>query len=296
MTNICKLSLCNELLSPHTTFKIGGKADYFMLPQSVKELESAFLWAKESNIPFFVLGGGSNLVISDEGFRGLIICTAKLDSIKIKESGGKKLLVCGAGCLMNDVVAFCEKNSHSGLETFSGLPGTTGGACYMNARCYNRSTDEVLVCAEYFDTQTCKTNMYKMNHSDWDYKKSPFQNSNKIITQITFSVHNGVQSEIKKQNEYYLQDREKKGHFRYPSAGSVFKNNRDFGEPSGKIIQDAGLLGYSIGGAKVSDWHGNFIINYNNATAADVKALVEYVRSVVYEKRHFLLEPEIIFK
>jgi UDP-N-acetylmuramate dehydrogenase len=93
-----------------------------------------------------------------------------------------------------------------------------------------------------------------------------------------------------------VHDREQKGHFRYPSAGSVFKNNRDFGEPSGKIIQDAGLLGYSIGGAKVSDWHGNFIINYNNATAADVKALVEHVRSVIYEKRGFLLEPEIIFK
>ena len=135
-----------------------------------------------------------------------------------------------------------------------------------------------------------------MNRSEWDYKKSPFQNSSKIITRVSFLVHDGKQSEIKKQNEYYLQDREKKGHFRYPSAGSVFKNNRDFGEPSGKIIQDAGLLGYAIGGAKVSDWHGNFIINYNNATASDVKALVEHVQNVVYEKRHFLLEPEIIFK
>ncbi len=296
MTNICKLSLCNELLSAHTTFKIGGKADYFMLPQSVKELASAVLWAKKSNIQFFIIGGGSNLVINDEGFRGLVICTTKLDSIKIEESDGKKLLVCGAGCLMNDVVAFCENDSLSGLETFSGLPGTTGGACYMNARCYNKSISDVLFSADYIDTRTGKTGSYKMNSDDWDYKKSPFQNTDKIITQVSFSVHDGEQSEIKKQDEYYVHDREHKGHFRYPSAGSVFKNNRDFGEPSGKIIQDAGLLGYSIGGAKVSDWHGNFIINYNNATAADVKALVEHVRSVIYEKRGFLLEPEIIFK
>ena len=298
MTNICKLSRQNEPLAPHTTFKIGGNADYFFMPQSVEELLAVLLQIKENNLPFFVLGGGSNLVISDEGFRGAVICTEKLNSIyieDIKEKSGIKTLVCGGGCSMNDAVAFCQENALTGLETFSGLPGTAGGACFMNARCYNKSVSDVLVSAEYVDVQTGKTGSYKMDAKDWDYKKSPFQTSDRIIVQVVFCVKDGNKDEIKKQNEYYLHDREQKGHFRYPSAGSVFKNNRDFGEPSGKIIQDAGLLGCSVGGAKVSDWHGNFIINYNNATAADVKTLVEHVRSVVYEKRHFLLEPEIIF-
>ncbi|MBO4732231.1 MAG: UDP-N-acetylmuramate dehydrogenase [Spirochaetaceae bacterium] len=296
MTNICKLSRQNEPLAPHTTFKIGGNADYFFMPQSVEELLAVILRIKENNQPFFVLGGGSNVVINDEGFRGAVICTEKLNTIYIEEKSDIKTLVCGAGCLMNNVVAFCEQNSLSGLESFSGLPGTVGGACFMNARCYNKSISDVLVSAEYVDTRTGKKGSYKMNCKDWDYKKSPFQNTDRIIVQAVFCVKDGNKDEIKKQDEYFVHDREQKGHFRYPSAGSVFKNNRDFGEPSGKLIQDAGLLGYSIGGAKVSDWHGNFIINYNNATAADVKALVEHVRHVVYEKRGFLLEPEIIFK
>ena len=296
MTNICKLSRFNEPLSEHTTFKIGGNADYFMLPQTVKELASIILWAKDNNIPFFIIGGGSNLVISDDGFRGAVICTEKLNSFYIEEKSCIKKLVCGGGCSMKDTVAFCESNGLSGLETFSGLPGTVGGACFMNARCYNKSISDVLVSAEYFDTQTGKTGTYKMNSKDWDYKKSPFQNSDKIIVQAAFCVKDGNKDEIKKLDEYYVHDREQKGHFRYPSAGSVFKNNRDFGEPSGKIIQDTGLLGYTIGCAKVSDWHGNFIINYNNATASDVKKIVQHVTDVVYEKRHFKLEPEIIFK
>lgn len=291
MNNLCKLTLLNEPLCNHTTFKVGGNADFFILPESNQELTQAIKVLKKNNTPYFVIGGGSNLVINDAGFRGVVICTKKINQISYQDS----LLSCGAGTEIKEISEFCQQNSLSGMETFCGLPGTVGGAVFMNARCYNKSISDVLTQVEFLNLETEQIETYKMNQSDWDYKKSPFQNKNKIVLCAKFKVCKGNPDEIKKQNDFYLQDRENKGHFRFPSAGSVFKNNRDFGEPTGKIIQDAGLLGYKIGGAKISEWHGNIIINENGATAQDIKELVDYIKLQVKEKRNFVLEPEIIF-
>ena len=201
---------------------------------------------------------------------------------------------------MASLVKFCTENNISGLEQFAGLPGSVGGAVYMNARCFDLSISDRLFsvsCMDYSDNKI-KLEQELFDPSAWAYKKSPYQDGNKFITTATFlltqknaSEHDTIQEECKK----YISERVSKGHFKFPSAGSVFKNNRDFGKPSGQIIDEAGLRGYACGGAKVADFHGNFIINTGNATANDIKTLVKAVQNKVEQKFGFLLEPEIIF-
>ncbi|MBR4825785.1 MAG: UDP-N-acetylmuramate dehydrogenase [Spirochaetaceae bacterium] len=298
--------LYDEPMSEHTTFKVGGKADVFFEPHTIEELEQIAACLKENSQSFFVLGGGSNLVVSDAGISRAVISTQKLNQISLTgtadaavsdnaDNAESLLLKCAAGVLMDNIAAFCESNSISGLETFSGLPGTIGGAVYMNARCYERSISDVLESVLYLDTKTGKTTTYQFNGKDWAYKKSPFQNSGNIILEATLKCAKGNAEQIKAENSRYVEDRKNKGHFKFPSAGSVFKNNHAFGSPSGKIIDEAGLRGFSIGGAQVAPWHGNFIINTGNATAKDIHDLVLYITETVKRKTGFELEPEIIF-
>ena len=299
--------LYEEPMSSHTTFKVGGKAAAFIEPESIEVLEQLVSFLKAEKQRFFVLGGGSNLVVSDDGIDAAVICTRSINQIELlpqeaqdtdteqSQQHGTLLLRCAAGTLMDDIAAFCEANSISGLETFSGLPGTIGGAVYMNARCYERSISDVLECVRWINTSTGKTELYSFNASDWAYKKSPFQNSGNIILEATLKCSRGNADQIKAENRRYVEDRKNKGHFKFPSAGSVFKNNHDFGSPSGKIIDEAGLRGFSIGGAQVAPWHGNFIINTGTATAKDIHDLVLYITETVKLKTGFELEPEIIF-
>ena len=289
--------LYEEPMSSHTTFKVGGKAAAFIEPESIEVLEQLVSFLKAEKQRFFVLGGGSNLVVSDDGISRAVICTRSMNQIELltQEAQGTLLLRCAAGTLMDDIAAFCETNSISGLETFSGLPGTIGGAVYMNARCYERSISDVLENVRWFNTSTGKTELYSFNASDWAYKKSPFQHGGGIILEAVLKCKKGSSAEIKAENRRYVEDRKNKGHFKFPSAGSVFKNNHDFGSPSGKIIDEAGLRGFSIGGAQVAPWHGNFIINTGTATAKDIHDLVLYITETVKRKTGFELEPEIIF-
>ena len=206
-------------------------------------------------------------------------------------------------------VDFCTKKNLSGAEQFAGLPGTVGGAVYMNARCFDRSVSDILYSTthiEYTDEKAKLTEM-PFTASDWDYKKSPFQAhtaedgsqiTQRYITSATFrltpagaSAHEQIVADCKK----YIAERVDKGHFKYPSAGSVFKNNRAFGAPSGKLIDDCGLKGLAIGGAQIAPFHGNFIINTGNATADDIYKLVKEAQKAVQNKFGYLLEPEIIF-
>ena len=188
------------------------------------------------------------------------------------------------------------------IEQFAGLPGSVGGAVYMNARCFDKSISDILfsVSTMEIDRKNHKTtlNQEHFNACDWAYKKSPYQGGNRFITTVTFLLtqkNASEQDKIAAECKKYIAERVNKGHFKYPSAGSVFKNNHDFGKPSGMIIDEAGLRGTTIGGAKVADFHGNFIINTGNAKASDIKALVELVQAKVHEKYGFFLETEIIF-
>lgn len=298
----------DEPLAPKSTFKVGGTARLFIMPENPEQLESTISAARSSELPFFVTGGSSNVVYPDGTYEGAIISTQQIKEIFYAPDeitpDGSVLVTCQCGLPMAAFVDFCTRKNLTGAEQFAGLPGTAGGAVYMNARCFDRSISDILYSTKHieFEGETAQQIELPFNTADWDYKKSPFQASEgqpqRYITQATFrltpageAAHDRIAADCKK----YIAERVDKGHFKYPSAGSVFKNNHAFGAPSGKLIDDCGLKGLAIGGAQIAPFHGNFIINTGNATAADIRALVESAQKAVHDKFGFVLEPEIIF-
>lgn len=304
--------LRNEPLAPKSTFKVGGTADLFIKPINYYSFQIVLSVLLETKTKFFILGGGSNIVFPDH-FEGVIISTqsfAEIDYMeaencpedfgKVELAPNQCLVTCFSGTSIATLVNFCTKNNIHGVEKFAGLPGTVGGALFMNARCFEQSISDVLFSTTYMELNDSKVKLHHIlkNPDDWDYKKSPFQDGKSFITTATFLLeqqteaeHNTIESECKK----YIAERVDKGHFKFPSAGSVFKNNHEYGKPSGRIIDEAGLKGYQIGGAKIADFHGNFIINVNKATQKDILDLVTYTQNTVKEKFGYYLEPEIIF-
>lgn len=294
-------------LSSFTSFKIGGDADIYITPSSSEELEAALAFIQEEHIPAILLGGGTNVLIPDEGIRGAVIHTCRLNKIRLIESAGKTLVQAEAGALMQDVTEFSAKHNLTGLEDFAGLPGTVGGAVFMNARCYEKSISDIVASASVlcFSEKGCTIEEYSRRQEDWGYKRSPFQPQDKryaaldanrqVIFSATFRVERGNEESIRKIMESRIADRTAKGHFKLPSAGSVFKNDHTFGKPSGKLIDEAGLRGLQIGGAQVAPWHGNFIVNTGSATAQDVMELMSTIQKRIKERTGFELEPEIIF-
>lgn len=289
----------NEPIAPKTTFKIGGTAPLFFEPEDADSLLFALRFLKKNGISFFILGGGSNIVVSDNGFDGAVLSTARLNSLVVRpDSASGTEVTCGAGTATARLVSFCTEKRLSGLEKFAGLPGSVGGALFMNARCFETSISGLLKRAACIDCDTLQKTEYLFRDEDWAYKCSPFQDGKKILTEATFSLaqcSEHTAEKIAADCKHYINERIKKGHFKFPSAGSVFKNNRDFGEPSGKIIDGCGLCGMRIGGAQIAPWHGNFIINIGNATQKDVKGLVDFVVNKVQAERGFSLQTEIIF-
>ena len=287
--------LYDEPLADKTTFKVGGSARIFVEPFDIKSFQNFVCLAKKMMFPFLVMGGGSNIVVPDEGISYPVLSTGGLKNISLKDDNR---LVCDSGCTMESIVNFCLEHSLAGMERFAGLPGTIGGALFMNARCYDISISDLVDKVTYLD-ENGEIQVYHFDSNDWDYKKSPFQekfNSSTILcAELKVKPAESDLPEIKAEADSYIKDRNDKGHFRYPSAGSVFKNNRNFGKPSGKIIDECGLKGFAIGGAQVAPWHGNLIINTGNASAKDIYDLTYCVADKVFEQTGFKLEPEIIF-
>ena len=298
----------NEALAPKSTFKVGGKARLFITPQTPEQLESTISAVRSAELPYFVTGGASNVVYPDGTYEGAIISTQAIKEIfyepDVKAHDGSALVTCQCGVPMAAFVDFCTRKNLSGAEQFAGLPGTVGGAVYMNARCFDRSISDILYSTTNLEYQGEKSKIITtpFDSSEWDYKKSPFQaenqNNQRYITQATFRLtakadadHDQISANCKQ----FIAERVNKGHFKYPSAGSVFKNNHSFGAPSGKLIDECGLKGLQIGGAQIAPFHGNFIINLGNATADDIYKLVQSAKKAVKEKFGFDLEPEIIF-
>jgi len=290
--------LKSKELSSFTSFKIGGCTPLFIEPLSKKDLIIILDAFNEQKIDFFILGGGSNLVIADEGIPVPVISTRSFENIDFScLDNGTFLLSCGSGLQVDNLIQYCIANEFEGLENFAGLPGSVGGAAYMNARCYEKSISDAVCAIRYVDEINGHYEEFSYIYckNDWDYKKSPFQHGKKIITGVDFFVKKGKAAIIAEKTGSYIADRKEKGHFKYPSAGSVFKNNHAYGKPSGKIIDEAGLKGLRIGGVQIAPWHGNFIINVDKGKASEVKELVTLVQNTVFEKFGFFLEPEIIF-
>lgn len=295
-----------EPMSLHTTMKAGGSAAVFAEPQDIASLALLAAECRGSGADFFILGGGSNLIVRDSGFDGVIISMNSFSSIELKDG----IAVCGAGALTADVVRFFAENGIPGMEVFAGLPGTCGGACFMNARCYSADISSRIDSVEYLDTEKIGSNApafleqgLKIYHNtgssmDWSYKHSPFMGGSRVITKVMFKAgkpDSSRVSDIRAECEHFIQDREAKGHFKAPSSGSIFKNSRSFGCPSGMLIDRAGLKGTRIGGAQIAPWHGNIIINTGNATCADIQSLVHLAQEKVQKQTGFLLECEVIF-
>ena len=288
----------DEPMAPRTTFKIGGNAAVYAEPDELMDFIRLLQFLRSENIRFYLVGGASNIVFCDEEFMGVVISTLRLNKLSSADISENEVLVtCGTGTTMAQLVNFCVKNRLEGLQTFAGLPGTIGGALFMNARCFDVSICESFVSANYLelDDFTC----YEIGYfpGEWDYKVSPFQNSSKLILDAKLRLKKSDKSEeqLLEECKKYIEERKSKGHFNYPSAGSVFRNNRNFGAPSGKLIDECGLKGKQIGNAQIAPFHGNFIINLGGATQKDVKKLVELTVKEIKEKKGFILEPEIIF-
>lgn len=278
----------NEPMRAHTTFKIGGEADIFIIPASPAALIYAVKKCNELEIPYFILGNGSNLLVSDGGIEGAVISLSGINSII---SDGEKI-TCGAGAMLSSVCLKALSLSLTGLEFAYGIPGTAGGALYMNAGAYGGQMADVIESAECL-TATGEIKTLKKEDMRLGYRSSVFKNGGLIIISLTLALKKGDKTEIKAEMDELLNRRKQKQPLEYPSAGSTFK--RPEGYFAGALIEKNGLKGLTVGGAQVSEKHAGFVINRGGATAADVKALIGKIQKKVFENDGVMLEPEVIF-
>jgi UDP-N-acetylmuramate dehydrogenase len=291
----------DEPMAGHTTFKVGGPADVWARP--APECFPGFAAAlaektRSLGIPLFILGGGANLVVADRGIRGVVLDAAGWTgwgfSVPAAPEGALVSMTVRSGTPADAAADAAAKQGLGGLEFLAGMPGSIGGAVWMNARCYEKQVSDVLVETEILDEAQQRIRTPRAQ-GEFGYKKSPFQNRSVLILAAEFRLENRAEEAIRGDMEAFRKDREAKGHYRYPCAGSVFKNNRDFGKPAGKIIDELGLRGLRLGGAQVAPWHGNIIINTGGASASDIRRLVEQVAEKVKRGTGFDFESEIIF-
>ncbi len=276
--------LINEPLAKYSTFKIGGLADIYLEPANVDELINLIKYLKSKEVDFIILGNGSNVLISDEGFRGAVInLEFGLNFIGIED----EYVVAGAGVKLSKFVDFCIENGFKGVEMLAGIPGTLGGAIIMNAGAYSGEISDYLIDVDVIrDFELVRL---KKEECGFGYRTSSLTND--IVVRARFKFPSGDIEEMKKIRREILIRRNQTQPVNFPNAGSIFKNPP--GNFAGKLIEDAGLKGVQIGGAQISEKHANFIINKGNATAKDVLELIKLAQSKVYEKFGVKLELEI---
>lgn len=283
----CKV-LKNESMKNHTTFKIGGNADIFLTVNTEVALIEILKILNDEKIPFYILGNGSNLLVGDKGFSGIIIKLGG-DFKKITKNL-KQQITCGAGASITRLCLYAYKHSLAGLEFLYGIPGTIGGAIYMNAGAYNGEIKDVIVNCTHI-TKSGKKFTLPKEDLDFSYRRSLYSNEDHIITKATFNLFEKEKTSIQSTMDDLLQRRNAKQPLNYPSAGSIFK--RPVGNFAGALIEKAGLKGKTIGGATVSEKHCGFIINKNNASCKDVLNLMEIIKEEVYKQTGILLESEV---
>lgn len=277
----------DEPMRLHTTFKIGGPADVFVEVQNTEEIISLIEYCKQNSIPYMIMGNGSNMLVGDKGIRGVVIQVGKaMNNITID---GEKVTA-QAGVLMSTLANAILKAELSGFETLSGIPGTLGGGIYMNAGAYGGELKDVIDTVTYID-ESGEIITKPNEELDLSYRHSMFETGKYVILSAALKLKKGSYDEIKAAMQEYNKRRSDKQPLSMPSAGSTFK--RPEGYFAGKLIQDSGLVGYSVGGAQVSEKHAGFVVNKGGATAADVLALIKHIQDTVEEKFGVCLEPEV---
>lgn len=280
----------NEPMKNHTSFKIGGPAEIYIKITSIEELQKVLEFAKKENIKITILGNGSNVLVSDKGIKGIVIKT-NLKEINIENKDSENIEV-----TVNDAVPIgflaqkFLKEEITGFEELSGIPGTIGGAILMNAGAHGKEIKDIVTEVTAMDYNG-RIFYFTNEEAEFTYRHSKFSNGEYIILQAKMLLQKGSKEEIKAKMDEYAQYRKEKQPIEYPSAGSTFKRGTDF--ITAKLIDEAGLKGYSIGGAKISEKHAGFIINTGDATAKDVLDLARYVTDKVYEKFGKKIEFEI---
>ena len=281
--------LFDEPMSQHTTFRIGGPADVFVMPENYEQIREVLRLCKEEKLPFFVLGNGSNLLVSNSGYRGVIIqMDRNMEEIRLD---GEEIHAC-AGALLSSVAVAARNASLTGFEFAGGIPGTIGGAAVMNAGAYGGELKDVLkevtVMTREGEILTIPTEKMEMG-----YRTSIIKTAGYLVLEAVISLKKGDEEAIRATMKDLSERRTEKQPLDYPSAGSTFK--RPEGYFAGKLIMDSGLRGYRVGGAQVSEKHCGFVINAGGATAEDVRSLMDHVIRVVREKYGVTLEPEVKF-
>lgn len=292
--NLC--ALCNELkceyssdamLKDYTSFKIGGKADIMVFPDTTDKLSAIVKSAHCDNIPLFILGKGSNLLVNDDGIRGVVINTSKLDKIELID---ETTIRCECGISLSRLCRFALDNSLSGLEFAFGIPGTAGGAAYMNAGAYGGEMKDVLVSCDHLNPDGT-AGSFSDDGLALGYRHSVYSDSEYIITSLILRLKKGDKEEIKSKMDELIGKRKDKQPLEYPSAGSTFK--RPEGYFAGALIEQCGLKGFTVGGAQVSEKHAGFVINIGDATAKDVIGVIEHCQKTVSAETGVTLEPEV---
>ncbi len=276
-----------EPMSAHTTFRIGGKADLFLKPAAEENLRGALLTARENDIPCFYLGGGSNLLVSDFGIHGAVIYTGGFSDLSLLDGC---VIECGAGARLSKLCSFALENSLSGCEFAWGIPGTVGGAVYMNAGAYGGEMKDVILSVRHM-TPDGEIEEVPAESLKLGYRSSVYSKNKNIILSAKLKLHPGDKNEIREKMDDLIERRKEKQPIDMPSAGSTFK--RPEGNFAGTLIEQCGLKGASVGGAMVSEKHAGFIVNTGDATCSEVLRLIEKVRDTVLEKSGVLLEPEV---
>ena len=287
LKNIVKKGLVavDEPMSAHTTFRIGGPADYYVEP-TFEEVKELLFFLKKENIPYTLIGNGSNLLVSDEGIEGVVVSFGKEMSEVSRE---KEVVRAKAGILLSRLASFAASKSLSGLEFASGIPGTLGGAITMNAGAYGGEMKDVVQSVTVLSGDEMKE--YSGEEMDFSYRHSRVLDEDLIVLEVTMKLQSGREEEILSSMKELNKKRVEKQPLNFPSAGSTFK--RPEGYFAAKLIEDAGLKGYTVGGAKVSEKHSGFVINFDHATAKDVCTLMQDVQRIVKEKFDVSLEPEV---
>lgn len=277
----------DDALSNYTYTKTGGLADVTVFPKSKTEVKQIVDWAREQNVPLTILGNASNLIVRDGGIRGIVMILTDLNSVMATEDGQ---LIADSGARLIDVSYRALTEELTGLEFACGIPGSIGGAVFMNAGAYGGEVKEVITSVEVI-TREGELKTYRNADCDFSYRHSVFQTNSDIVLSVTFQLTDGEPIAIKEEMNHLTDLRESKQPLEYPSCGSVFK--RPVGYYTGKLIQDAGLQGYRIGGAEISRKHAGFIVNVDKATATDYTDMIEFIQERIWDLNQVRLEPEV---
>lgn len=276
----------NEPMSRHTTFRVGGAADVFVTPESEDNVKTVLEYVNKNSVPYYIIGNGSNLLVKDKGFRGVIIQLYKNFS-EIKTEGN--IIRAQAGALLSAAAREAMNNSLRGMECLSGIPGTIGGAVCMNAGAYGGEIKDIVT--EVKVIRNGKVETIDNKSAGFCYRGSTIMRENMIVLEAVFKLEKGIKEEIQAKMKELTEQRNSKQPVELPSAGSTFK--RPEGYFAAKLIDDSGLRGFKAGGAQVSTKHCGFVVNTGGATAEDIITLMDKVTDIVMEKFGVKLEPEV---